>query len=79
MSYLFLKKIYRENGFDLGMITSKEIATKMEIEPVFREKHIIHRKKQFDENTNDEKTHSTEEFFRINNFFIYSRYSYFFN
>jgi hypothetical protein len=61
------------------MITSKEIATKMEIELVFHEKRIIRRKKQFDENTNDEKTQSTEESFRINYFFIYSRYSYFFN
>ena len=42
----------------------------MEIEPVFREKHIIHRKKQFDENVNDEITQSAEESFRINFFYI---------
>ena len=38
------------------MISSKEIATKMEIEPIFCEKRIIHKKKQFDENANDEIT-----------------------
>ena len=32
------------------MNSSKEIASKMEIEPIFREKRIIRRKKQFDEN-----------------------------
>ena len=52
--FFFFK--YRENGFDLDMISSKEIATKMKIEPVFCEKRIIRRMKQFDENTNDEKT-----------------------
>ena len=52
------------------MISSKEIATKMEIEPIFREKRIICRKKQFDENANDEITQSTEESFRIN-YFLY--------
>ena len=42
----------------------------MEIEPIFREKRIIRRKKQFDENVNDETTQSVEEYFRIN-YFIY--------
>ena len=49
------------------MNSSKEIATKMEIEPIFHEKHIIRRKKQFDENVNDETTQSAKEYFRINN------------
>ena len=48
----------------------KEIATKMEIELIFREKSIIRRKKQFDENVNDETTQSAEEYFRIN-YFLY--------
>ena len=52
------------------MNSSKEIATKMEIEPIFREKRIIRRKKQFYENVNDETTQSTEEYFRIN-YFLY--------
>ena len=40
----------------------------MEIEPVFREKRIIHRKKQFDENVHNEI--SVEESFRID-YFLY--------
>ena len=36
---------YREDGFTFAMNSFKEIATKMEIEPIFREKRIIHRKK----------------------------------
>ena len=65
----FLKK-YREDGFTSAMISSKEIAIKMEIEPIFHEKRIIRRKKQFDENVNDEITQSAEESFRIN-YFLY--------
>ena len=42
----------------------------MEIEPVFREKHIIHRKKQFDENVHNETTRSAEKSFRID-YFLY--------
>ena len=52
------------------MNSSKEIATKTEIKPTFREKRIIRRKKQFDENVNDETTQSAEEYFRIN-YFLY--------
>ena len=52
------------------MISSKEIATKMDIEPIFCEKRIIHKKKQFDENANDEITQSVEKYFRIN-YFLY--------
>jgi hypothetical protein len=49
-------KNYRENEFTFAMISSKEIATKMEIEHVFHEKRIIRRKKQFNEIANDETT-----------------------
>ncbi|KAK4585057.1 hypothetical protein RGQ29_022645 [Quercus rubra] len=65
----FLKK-YREDGFTFAMISSKEIAIKMEIEPIFHEKRIIRRKKQFDENASDEITQSAKESFRIN-YFLY--------
>ncbi|KAK4596796.1 hypothetical protein RGQ29_014721 [Quercus rubra] len=65
----FFKK-YREDGFTSAMISSKEIAIKMEIEPIFHEKRIIRRKKQFDENVNDEITQSAKESFRIN-YFLY--------
>ena len=52
------------------MNSSKKIALEMEIEPVFREKCIIHKKKQFDENVHNETTHSAKEFFRID-YFLY--------
>ena len=53
-------KNYRETGFTYAMISSKEIATKMEIEHTFREKCIIRRKKQFDKNVNDKTTQFAE-------------------
>jgi hypothetical protein len=63
-------KNYRETGFASAMISSKEIAIKMEIEYIFRAKHIIRRKKQFDENANDETIQSAEESLRIA-YFLY--------
>ena len=63
-------KEYRENGFTSTMNSFKKIASKMEIESIFREKRIIHRKKQFDENVHNETTHSAKEFFRID-YFLY--------
>jgi hypothetical protein len=63
-------KNYRETGFTTAMISSKEIATKMEIEHTFHEKHIICRKKQFDKNVNDKTVQSAEESFRID-YFLY--------
>ena len=47
------------------MNSSKKIALEMEIKPVFREKCIIHKKKQFDENVHNETTCSAKESFRI--------------
>ena len=52
------------------MNSSKKIALEMEIEPISREKRIILRKKQFDENVHNETTHSAEESFRID-YFLY--------
>jgi hypothetical protein len=63
-------KTYRENGFASDMISSKEIATIMEIEHVFRERRVSRRKIQFDEDANDEITQSGEETFRID-YFLY--------
>jgi hypothetical protein len=63
-------KTYRENGFASTMISSKEIATIMEIEPVFRERRVSRRKKQFEKDANDEITQSAEESFRID-YFLY--------
>ena len=61
---------YREIRYESDKITAKEIATQMEVEPTFYEKRIVHRKKHFDENINDEITHSAEESFRVD-YFLY--------
>jgi hypothetical protein len=42
---IFYFKTYRKTEFVSTMISSKEIATIMEIEHVFHEKCVIHRKK----------------------------------
>ena len=65
----FFKK-YRENGFTSAMISSKEITSQMDIEPKFHDKRIIHRRKQFDENVDNEIIRSLEESFRID-YFLY--------
>ncbi|CAN6571144.1 unnamed protein product [Malus baccata var. baccata] len=52
---------YRETGFKEAMNEAKKIASEMEIEPVFREKRIIQRKKQFDESASEVATQSAIE------------------
>ena len=42
----------------------------MKIEPIFCEKRIIYRKKQFDENASEDITHSAEESYRVD-YFLY--------
>ena len=59
---------YRENGFYSALISLKDIALEMEIEPVFREKPKIFRKKQFGDTSENAVTLSTEESFRIEYF-----------
>ncbi|KAK4724573.1 hypothetical protein R3W88_027352 [Solanum pinnatisectum] len=63
-------KTYREEEFTSAMILAKEIALEMNIEPVFRKKRVIYRKKQFDENVDNEITRSLEESFRVD-YFLY--------
>ncbi|GMQ08399.1 hypothetical protein CsSME_00052139 [Camellia sinensis var. sinensis] len=48
--------MYREVGFMDAMVEAKEMASELGIEPTFVEKHIISRKKQFDENVSEEVT-----------------------
>ncbi|XP_021828817.1 zinc finger MYM-type protein 1 [Prunus avium] len=55
---------YRENGFTLALLSAKEIASKMEIDPIFPEKRQSRRKKQFDENYHKEIFQYAEESFR---------------
>ncbi|XP_021832113.1 zinc finger MYM-type protein 1-like [Prunus avium] len=61
---------YREHGFTLALLSAKEIASKMEIDPVFPEKRQSRRKKQFDENDHKETFQSAEESFRVNYFLV---------
>ncbi|MBT1570005.1 hypothetical protein KK471_30840, partial [Klebsiella pneumoniae] len=46
------------------------VADALEIEPIFRERRTIRRKRQFDENAHVEVAQSAEESFRIN-YFLY--------
>ncbi|KAL2957991.1 hypothetical protein AAZX31_18G182000 [Glycine max] len=64
---------YRENGFENALISTKEIAFEMDIEPKFHEKCISRKKKQFDENVKDEIVKSLQESFRID-YFLYIVY-----
>nr|XP_034593178.1 zinc finger MYM-type protein 1-like [Setaria viridis] len=61
---------YRETGFPNALESAKEIAREMDVEPTFRTKRKIKRKRQFDEAPEDESiaSQSTEELIRINYF-----------
>ncbi|XP_070668502.1 uncharacterized protein [Malus domestica] len=61
---------YRETEFEEAMNEAKKIASEMEIEPIFLDKHIIRRKKQFDESASEAATQSAIEAFRVD-YFIY--------
>nr|GEY82010.1 zinc finger MYM-type protein 1-like [Tanacetum cinerariifolium] len=64
-------KEFRETGFDKVINVAKEIAIEMDIDPVFRQKRVIRRKRQFDENSVDEDTtYSVEEAFKVQ-YFLY--------
>jgi hypothetical protein len=61
---------YRETGFSKALEAAKGIAMEMDINPGFRTKRKITRKRQFDKGPADAPTesHYTEESFRINYF-----------
>ncbi|XP_074361855.1 uncharacterized protein LOC141702048 [Apium graveolens] len=61
---------YRKVGFQEAMVEATEIANKMEVEPIFVEKRVVHRKRQFDESMGEDVTQSAEENFK-NNYFLY--------
>ncbi|XP_019163460.1 PREDICTED: zinc finger MYM-type protein 1-like [Ipomoea nil] len=63
---------YRESGFNDALDSAKEIAIKMDIDPVFPKRREIRRKKQFDENSNAslEVSLSAEDSFRVNYYFF---------
>nr|GEV69515.1 zinc finger MYM-type protein 1-like [Tanacetum cinerariifolium] len=54
-----------------SLATNEEIGIEMDIDPVFRQKRVIRRKRQFDENSMDEETtYSVEEAFKVQ-YFLY--------
>ncbi|XP_022003733.1 zinc finger MYM-type protein 1-like [Helianthus annuus] len=62
---------YRETGFLKAIEEATEIASDMEIDPIFKEKRKIKRKKRKDETSSSEEVAFTvEENFRVN-FFLY--------
>ncbi|KAM6551700.1 hypothetical protein CsatB_001508 [Cannabis sativa] len=63
----FLQK-YRETGFENALTKAAEMASMMEVEPVFIEKRKVYRKKQFDESVNEGVTQSAAESFKIDYF-----------
>ncbi|KAK2425520.1 zinc finger MYM-type protein [Trifolium repens] len=64
-------KEYREIGFKNALDCATEIAIELNIDPVFPEKRIIQRKRQFDENLNTPEVQlSEEESFRVD-YFLY--------
>ncbi|XP_058733893.1 uncharacterized protein LOC131605566 [Vicia villosa] len=62
---------YRETGFKNALNYATEIALELNIDPVFPQRRIIRRKRQFDENLNIPPIElSEEESFRVN-YFLY--------
>ncbi|KAD4584607.1 hypothetical protein E3N88_22208 [Mikania micrantha] len=64
-------KDYRETGYSKSIDEAKEIANEMAIDPIFRQKRVIQRKKQFGESSAcQEPSFTPEENFRVN-YFLY--------
>ena len=58
---------FRETGLSKAINDAKEIAVEMDVDPVFVQKRVIRRKRQFDENPVDhDASLSAEESFKIN-------------
>ncbi|PWA45470.1 zinc finger MYM-type protein 1 [Artemisia annua] len=64
-------KEFRVTGFSNAVDVAKQIAIKMDINPLFIQKRVIHRKRQFDEDPVEEDVIlSAEESFKVN-YFLY--------
>ncbi|GKB16589.1 zinc finger MYM-type protein 1-like protein [Tanacetum coccineum] len=64
-------KEFRVNGFSNAVDVAKKIALEMDIDPLFIQKCVIHRKRQFDEAFAEEDVIlSAEESFKVN-YFLY--------
>ncbi|XP_073129369.1 uncharacterized protein [Henckelia pumila] len=60
---IFLEE-YKISGFEIAKSEAENIALELEVEPIFRETRIRHRKRFFDENSRDEPIQGAEECFR---------------
>ncbi|XP_012839446.1 PREDICTED: uncharacterized protein LOC105959833 [Erythranthe guttata] len=67
---IILVEDYRETGFEKAKKEAQLIATKLGVQPVFRTRRVIKRKRQFDENENEYTPQSAEETFRVE-FFMF--------
>ncbi|XP_012833173.1 PREDICTED: zinc finger MYM-type protein 1-like [Erythranthe guttata] len=67
---IILFEEYRETGFEKAKKEAQLIATKLGVQPVFRTRRVIKRKRQFDENENEYTPQSAEETFRVE-FFMF--------
>ncbi|GJT63778.1 zinc finger MYM-type protein 1 [Tanacetum coccineum] len=62
---------FKDTGFDKAINVAKDIAIEMDIDPVFRQKRVIRKKRQFDENlVNQDTSFSVEEAFKVQ-YFLY--------
>jgi hypothetical protein len=61
---------YREEGFASSVITAKEIASDMGVEPTLPVKRQVTRKKQFDETEYNEAIFKAEKDFKVNYFLV---------
>ncbi|PWA73036.1 zinc finger, TTF-type, Ribonuclease H-like domain-containing protein [Artemisia annua] len=65
----FFKK-YRDTGFRDALISAKEIAKEMDVEPKFEEKRTICRNRKYDDSVDNETVKTGEEIFRTD-YFLY--------
>jgi len=66
-------KEYRKTGFKKALDDATEVAIELNIDPIFPQRRIIRRKRQFDEDLNTPTIEqSEEETFRVN-YFLYLR------
>ena len=61
---------YRNDGFASSMVSAKEIASEMGVEPSFPIKRRALRKKHFDENNSEEVILQTEKDFKVSYFLV---------
>ncbi|GAA0173035.1 hypothetical protein LIER_26736 [Lithospermum erythrorhizon] len=61
---------FRNDGYEKSLETARKVASDMNVDPIFRTKRPICRKKQFDENDENEELQYLDESFRINYFLV---------